>query len=661
MANRTVKDAASLKGTNPQYLIEKVTRSRIYDSRYWKEECFALSAELLVDRGMELRFVGGVYGGNIKPTPFLCLLLKMLQIQPEKDIVIEFIRQEDSKYIRALGALYLRMTFSYVEVYKYLEPLLNDYRKLRWINKQGKFELIHMDEFVDKLLREERFCDVQLPRLQKRAFLEETNQLPQRVSIIEEELESFSSESEEEIQEKVKVVVQEAVDMREEEAMNDVVHDLPHVIESTVVVKVRKESQGRTGAGNVIVTVDGDPRLELSMNKGFVCAEDRGSNRDSKKKSSKDTSKSKKNSKAVAKESSAEREIRESNELRAKLGLDPLKLYGGRFKFTKRMIFLQCSCISLGCWNSSYCCPVVISDHCSEVVFNDHCSQVEFSDYCSQVVFRDHCFGDRFIKIDFQVFSCRICGWTIDCLGFARVPVSESRCLLSWIVEGCTVESDEVTKSGRVFHKPWSEINENRELNVREIVFTSFGVGIYKMLMFKPDDLVQKKLDMDFNPIHMKLYSGIICYPFCHAVWNEQCAIERVACRVGVSPGLFVVENSVAVLSKMEPSVVAALVACSGREQCNQAEHKQVAHLRRSDRNALPIRLVEKVLTDVQAAFKHIDAFYRTEAVEVVKAIVHLTDRCMATVFLMARKYSGQSIENRQSAQKYICTMAIWQ
>ncbi|KRZ65604.1 Pre-mRNA-splicing factor 38A [Trichinella papuae] len=97
MANRTVKDAASLKGTNPQYLIEKVTRSRIYDSRYWKEECFALSAELLVDRGMELRFVGGVYGGNIKPTPFLCLLLKMLQIQPEKDIVIEFIRQEDSK------------------------------------------------------------------------------------------------------------------------------------------------------------------------------------------------------------------------------------------------------------------------------------------------------------------------------------------------------------------------------------------------------------------------------------------------------------------------------------------------------------------------------------------------------------------------------------
>ena len=56
-------------------------------------------AELLVDKAMELRYIGGVYGGNIKPTPFLCLVLKMLQIQPEKDIVVEFISQQDCKYV----------------------------------------------------------------------------------------------------------------------------------------------------------------------------------------------------------------------------------------------------------------------------------------------------------------------------------------------------------------------------------------------------------------------------------------------------------------------------------------------------------------------------------------------------------------------------------
>jgi len=43
MANRTVKDARTVKGTNPQYLVEKIIRTRVYESKYWKEECFALS------------------------------------------------------------------------------------------------------------------------------------------------------------------------------------------------------------------------------------------------------------------------------------------------------------------------------------------------------------------------------------------------------------------------------------------------------------------------------------------------------------------------------------------------------------------------------------------------------------------------------------------
>jgi len=54
-------------------------------------------AELLVDKAMALDHIGGVYGGNIKPTPFLCLILKMLQIQPHKDIVIEFIKNPEYK------------------------------------------------------------------------------------------------------------------------------------------------------------------------------------------------------------------------------------------------------------------------------------------------------------------------------------------------------------------------------------------------------------------------------------------------------------------------------------------------------------------------------------------------------------------------------------
>ena len=48
---------------------------------------------------MALDHIGGVFGGNIKPAPFLCLILKMLQIQPTKDIVIEFIKNSDYKLV----------------------------------------------------------------------------------------------------------------------------------------------------------------------------------------------------------------------------------------------------------------------------------------------------------------------------------------------------------------------------------------------------------------------------------------------------------------------------------------------------------------------------------------------------------------------------------
>nr|CAG4638746.1 EOG090X0DXI [Cyclestheria hislopi] len=198
MANRTIKEAHSVKGTNPQYLVEKIIRTRIYDSKYWKEECFALTAELMVDKAMELRYIGGIFGGNIKPTPFICLILKMLQIQPEKDIVVEFIKNEDFKYVRALGAFYMRLVGTAVECFRYLEPLLNDYRKLRFQNKDGKFELIHMDEFIDNILREERYCDVIFPRLQKRHVLEEANEIEPRVSALEEDIDAEDSESESE-------------------------------------------------------------------------------------------------------------------------------------------------------------------------------------------------------------------------------------------------------------------------------------------------------------------------------------------------------------------------------------------------------------------------------------------------------------------------------
>lgn len=162
-----------------------------------------LIAEKLIS-AMEIRYLGGVFGGNIRPTPFLCLTLKMLQIQPEKDIVVEFIKNEEFKYVRALGAYYLRLTGSSIDCYKYLEPLYNDNRKLRIQNREGKFEIIHMDEFIDELLRSDRVCDVILPRIQKRYVLEENNELEPKVSALDDDLEEDASDDNNSVEEAIK-------------------------------------------------------------------------------------------------------------------------------------------------------------------------------------------------------------------------------------------------------------------------------------------------------------------------------------------------------------------------------------------------------------------------------------------------------------------------
>ncbi|CAH8661219.1 unnamed protein product [Schistosoma bovis] len=95
------------------------------------------------------------------------------------------------RYARALGAFYLRLVGDSVEIYKYLETLYNDFRRLKFQDKMGNFSLIYMDDFIDQLLTEERVCDVILPRLQKREVLEELNGLEPRQSLLNEDLEDL--------------------------------------------------------------------------------------------------------------------------------------------------------------------------------------------------------------------------------------------------------------------------------------------------------------------------------------------------------------------------------------------------------------------------------------------------------------------------------------
>ena len=132
---------------------------------------------------------------------------------------VEFIKNEDYKYVRLLGAFYLRLVGKPQEVYRYLEvraqrrsswrrasapwlvcprslttsphpsptqPLYNDYRRVRSRMLDGHLALTHVDEFVDDLLTKDLVCDVTLPRIPLRWTLEATGALQPRRSVLED-------------------------------------------------------------------------------------------------------------------------------------------------------------------------------------------------------------------------------------------------------------------------------------------------------------------------------------------------------------------------------------------------------------------------------------------------------------------------------------------
>lgn len=178
---------------NPVHLLEKPTRDRIITSYYWQEQCFAINEATLCDRAAALTFIGGTYGQQ-KPSPFLCLTMKLLQLMPGRDIVLEYLNQTEFKYLSALAAFYVRLTFDSKDVFQTLEPLLADYRKLRRRTRDGGYSLTYMDQFVDDLLTKDRVCGTSLWKLPQRTILEDLGQLEIRESPLGEELDEIDND-----------------------------------------------------------------------------------------------------------------------------------------------------------------------------------------------------------------------------------------------------------------------------------------------------------------------------------------------------------------------------------------------------------------------------------------------------------------------------------
>ncbi|KAK1242732.1 hypothetical protein MKX08_005544 [Trichoderma sp. CBMAI-0020] len=176
--------ALAPNGLNPATIMEKAVKDRIVDSYFYKEQCFALNEADIIDRVVEhVSFIGGTHGASQKPSPFLCLAFKLLELAPSDAIIQEYLSYggEHFKYLRALACFYVRMTRQAKDVYTTLEPFLEDRRKLRRKARAGT-SLTFIDEFVDDLLNKDRVCATSLWKMPKREVLEDLEILDPRVS-----------------------------------------------------------------------------------------------------------------------------------------------------------------------------------------------------------------------------------------------------------------------------------------------------------------------------------------------------------------------------------------------------------------------------------------------------------------------------------------------
>jgi len=176
MANVTDPLVNQLSGSDPQNLMEYITRQKIYDSRYWKEECFGLTVSDVLEKLTAIVCIGNL------PCHCLKLTLKLLQLHPEHDLIRQaFVEQDEFKYVKAVGCLYIRLTSRPVEIYETLEACYADFRKLRvWQSHAQTWTVLPMDEYIHQLLTAptDNCLGIALPRLPARAVLQEAGYLP---------------------------------------------------------------------------------------------------------------------------------------------------------------------------------------------------------------------------------------------------------------------------------------------------------------------------------------------------------------------------------------------------------------------------------------------------------------------------------------------------
>ena len=165
---------------NKAGLVEPIVRHRVQDSLFYKQYLHLTNEQTLLPVIVEhVHYVGGT-DASTRPSPFLCCLVRMLEIEPDLEIIQIYLRQNghrEFKYLTALTVLYCRMVMSASEFYAVHDEFIRDYRKLRFRPKNPvvidgdvvHYTIRHMDEWVDEVATADRVVDVKTPFMNHRS------------------------------------------------------------------------------------------------------------------------------------------------------------------------------------------------------------------------------------------------------------------------------------------------------------------------------------------------------------------------------------------------------------------------------------------------------------------------------------------------------------
>lgn len=181
------------------HLVEPIVRYRIQDSLFYKQYLYLTNELTFIEVVVQqVHFIGGTDSVG-RPTPFLCCLLRMLELEPLQDIVDLYLTQNgfnEFKYLTALGLIYQRMVTLSEKWYLLFDETIIDYRKLRVKFKSPTltdglplhYGLMNMDEWVDMLNVQERVVDLIMPKLiPRRRLVDEGILIPRSYDVSDEE------------------------------------------------------------------------------------------------------------------------------------------------------------------------------------------------------------------------------------------------------------------------------------------------------------------------------------------------------------------------------------------------------------------------------------------------------------------------------------------